>query len=298
MDTEGEITMKSPLKIRIEYLFEKNRTLFGFLFLLLFTLLTIYISSSLKSLSINISTSMLGIFSAILGAIIGGVLTLFGSIYVNNNQIRSKSAIQRKNIIYKPLYDELIEVRNILKESNPYPVYVTFTKGQQTIKPHPQFSAWGRIKNDSRYIQTPRYLAIGMEELYEAVIEYLESFPKASNEIQNRINELLYEQHKTQFTLTNLGDNIITDLILKNKPSGELFRDYFEMGLNPRKSLTEEEIKKFEILVYEECLKLNSVKYLIESYNKWIKKQDDLINTLSSLIKLISMKFEKHDGNY
>ena len=76
----------------------------------------------------NISASIVGVFGAILGAIVGGVLTLFGSIYVNNNQMRSKSAIQRKNIIYKPLYDELIEVRNILNESNPYPTYVTFTK--------------------------------------------------------------------------------------------------------------------------------------------------------------------------
>ncbi|WP_215112412.1 MULTISPECIES: hypothetical protein [unclassified Exiguobacterium] len=292
--------MKNPVKVKLDYFFERNKTWFYSVIILLLALLTLYIFFLLQSTTVNmnISASMIGIFGAILGAIVGGVLTLFGSIYVNNNQMRSKSAIQRKNIIYKPLYDELIEVRNILNESNPYPTYVTFTKGQQTIKPHPQFSAWGRIKNDSRYIQTPRYLSEGMEELYEVVIEYLESFPKASDEIQNRINELLYERHKTKFTLMNLSDILISGLILKNNPKGELFKDYFEMGLNPRKSLTEEEIIEFENLVYEECHKLNSVKQLIESYNKWIEKQDNLINMLSSLIKLISMKYEKHNGNY
>ena len=137
-----------------------------------------------------------------------------------------------------------------------------------------------------------------MEGLYEAVIEYLESFPKAADEVQNRINELLYERHRTRFTIIKFGNFIISGLILKNKPKGELFKDYFEIGLNPRKSLTEEEIIEFENLVYEECYKLNSVKQLIRSYNKWIEKQENLINTLSYLIKLISMKYEKHNGNY
>lgn len=288
------------MKVKFDYFFERNKALFYSVIILLLALLTLYIFFLFQSTTVNmnISASIVGVFGAILGAIVGGVLTLFGSIYVNNNQMRSKSAIQRKNIIYKPLYDELIEVRNILNESNPYPTYVTFTKDQQTIRPHPQFSAWGRIKNDSRYIQTPRYLSEGMEGLYEAVIEYLESFPKAADEVQNRINELLYERHRTRFTIIKFGNFIISGLILKNKPKGELFKDYFEIGLNPRKSLTEEEIIEFENLVYEECYKLNSVKQLIRSYNKWIEKQENLINTLSYLIKLISMKYEKHNGNY
>lgn len=290
--------MKRPIRVNFDYYFERNKTMYYSLFILLFLLLTICASFLLKNLNLNISASMVGLFSALLGAIIGGVLSLFGSIYVNNNQMRSKSAIQRKTIIYKPLYDELIVVRNILNESNPYPTYVTFEKGQQTIKPHPQFSAWGEIKNDSRYIQTPRFLSEGMEDLYETVIEYLEIFPIASEEIQDRINELLVERHKTKFTIMNLGDIIISGLILKNKLNGELLRDYFEMGLNPRKDLTEEEMRGFENLVYEECHKLNTVKRLIESYNKWNEKQDDLINTLSSLIKLINMKYEKYKGNY
>lgn len=245
----------------------------------------------------NISNSLIGIFGAILGAIVGGILTLFGSIYVNNNQMKSKSAIQRKNVIYRPLYDELIEIRNIL-EGNPYPRYIKFSKGPQTINPHPQFSAWGRIKNDSRLIQTPKYLADGMDELYEAVYKYLERFPKASSEIQDKNNEILLRKHNTQFTIQNLGDVIIAKLILRNRPKGSLLKEYVELGLKSGKTISVDEILELEKLVYEECHQLDSLKRLIVSYNDWIETHEEMINTLKILIELISIKYEKHNGKY
>lgn len=289
--------MKKPIKVKFDHFFVRNKTIIYTVLILLFVLLTLYIFYPLRNSNINISDSMIGIFGAILGAIVGGILTLIGSVYVHNNQMKSKSAIQRKNVIYKPLYDELIEIRNIL-ERNPFPTYITFSKGPQTIKPHPQFSAWGRIKNDSRLIQTPKYLADGMDSLYEAVFKYLEMFPVASSEIQDKINEILLRKHKTQFTLQNLGDVIIANLILKSKQRGSLLKEYVDLGLKSGKSLTNDEILEIEDLVYEECHQLDSVKQLIVSYNKWNKTQEEMINTLKDLIELISLKHEKHSGKY
>ena len=51
-----------------------------------------------------------------------------GSIYVNNKQLTSNFEIKRKNIIYRPLYDELLEIRKILVEENPYPHFVEFDR--------------------------------------------------------------------------------------------------------------------------------------------------------------------------
>lgn len=289
--------MKKPIKIKFEHFLVRNKSVFYFLFILLFFLLILYLFFSMSNSDMNISNSMIGVFGAILGAIVGGILTLFGSIYVNNNQMKSKSAIQRKNVIYRPLYDELIDIRNILNQ-NPYPTFVQFSKGTQTITPHPQFSAWGRIKNDSRLIQTPEYLADGMDELYEAVYKYLERFPKASSEIQDKINEILLRKHNTQFTIQNLGDVIIAKLILKNKPKGSLLKEYVEFGLKSGKTLSVDETLELEKLVYEECHQLDSVKRLIVSYNNWIETQEEMINTLKVLIELISIKHEKHSGKY
>lgn len=286
--------MNKPMKIKISYFIEQHKFKIYFVLSFLIISLLVYVTYLFKDISINISSSVMGV----LGAIVGGILTLCGSIYVHNNQLKSKSAIHRRNVIYKPLYDELIGIRIIVQEENPYPSYITFSKGTQTLTPHPQFSAWGRIKNDSRFILTPQYLADSLEELYKSVGEYLIWVRKASTDIQEKINEILLKKHNTTCTIRNLGDVIYSDIILKNKPSGELFKNTFENALNPGKKLTEQELLELEELVYEECGKLNSVQSLIKSYNRWIEIQDDIIEILKDLIKLISMKYEKLNENY
>lgn len=287
------------MKIKFDYFFERHKIIFYTVSILLFVSLIIYGYFLFKGVNLKVSPSMVGVIGAVIGAIVAGVLALFGSIYVHNNQMKSKSAIFRKNVIYKPLYDELIEIKNILKDKNPYPTYVTFSKGQQTLTPHPQFSAWGRIKNDSRLIQTPQYLADGFEKLYEAVYEYLNGFSDACADIQDKINEILFEKHNTKCTIQNLGSAVISDIILKKKPRGTLLKDYIDpYALESRKSITDDELLELDDLVYEECHRLESVKKLIVSYNGWLDKQDELITTLRTLIKLISIKYEKHSEKY
>lgn len=86
---------------------------------------------------------------------------------------------------------------------------------------------------------------------------------------------------------------------MKKKPRGTLLKDYIDpYALESRKSITDDELLELDDLVYEECHRLESVKRLIVSYNKWLDKQDELITTLRTLIKLISIKYEKHSEKY
>lgn len=58
-------------------------------------------------------------------------------------------------------------------EKNQYPGYIVFGIGRQTIIPHPQYSAWDRIKNDTRYLEVPSLLKDQMEKLYDTLREYI-----------------------------------------------------------------------------------------------------------------------------
>ena len=119
------------------------------------------------------SQTLLGIIGTLLGAVVGAVFSLLGSIWVNTQQRKEELNRKRAQEIYRPLYDELVNIhRNILNE-NPYPSIIEFRVGHQTMIPHPQYVEWQKIKLDSRYLQTPTELKRQMERLFGALDGYL-----------------------------------------------------------------------------------------------------------------------------
>lgn len=110
-----------------------------FTFVVIFFLVKIYKSYNFKRIKNNPTT--FGVIATLLGAVIGGVFTLLGSIWVNKREQKSIYNLRRKNIIYNPLYDELINIKSNILEKNQYSSHIVFGIGQQTIIPHPQYSA-------------------------------------------------------------------------------------------------------------------------------------------------------------
>ena len=107
------------------------------------------IVSELERIDINVvvrNSTMFGVIGTLLGAVVGGAFTLLGSVWVNSKQQKAVQNVRRKNVIYSPLYDELLDIQNRILKLNPYPAYIHFEKGPQTMNPHPQFSAWGVLK--------------------------------------------------------------------------------------------------------------------------------------------------------
>ena len=60
--------------------------------------------------------TLFGVVGTLLGAIIGGAFSLLWSVWINNRQQRAIQNIKRKNVIYSPLYDELIDIQNNILE--------------------------------------------------------------------------------------------------------------------------------------------------------------------------------------
>ena len=152
---------------------------------------------------ISDNPTMFGVAGTLIGAVIGGFFSLMGSVWVNSKQQKATQNIKRKNIIYSPIYDELVDI-------------IRFEKGMQTMLPHPQFSAWGRIKADTRYLEVPDLLSKQMEQLEEAVRKYQNIRGKSSNEIQEIFNGILRKNGLAECRIVNVGE-VISKYILPDK---------------------------------------------------------------------------------
>ncbi|GGA31556.1 hypothetical protein [Paenibacillus physcomitrellae] len=237
----------------------------------------------------------IGIFGSLLGALVGGLMSIIAAVYVNNKQSKSKAYLVKMNVTYKPLYDELIELKSIL-EQNPYPNYFRFEKGTQTLVPHPQFNAWERIKSDSRYLFVPNYIKTEFSNFYVLVEEYLTSRYQASQEIQDKINEVLFRMYLTTCTIQNLGEVITSKIVSNDDENGSIFSFYFDDALNPRVTLNDQQKAELTEIIFEECNNLSSARQLKWNYICMTEKIDELIFCIGTIIEIINKKYENHSA--
>ena len=81
-----------------------KKILFCIVILALVGIITLLISK--VSIIVNIADSaVIGVAGTLLGAVIGGFLSLMGSLWLNSKQQRATQNIKKKNVIYSPLYD-------------------------------------------------------------------------------------------------------------------------------------------------------------------------------------------------
>lgn len=239
---------------------------------------------------IKMSNTTIGVIGTLLGAIIGGVFTLIGTYAVNAHQIKAQNNVRRKNLIYKPLYDELSEIHNDILINNPYPQWIVFSKGPQTILKHPQYTVWGRIKNDSRYLETPKYLQEAMEDLYYKIEQYQRSLIGLNDKITNTLNMILEKELNATCTIMNIGDAICEDILCGKE--FDLFSHYLTNSLRP--SIDVEDVRKAEIshLVLAKCEKLPEVSNVRNQRKTWEIAEQQTINLLATMIKYINVKYE------
>lgn len=234
------------------------------------------------------NSTLFGVIGTLLGALIGGAFSLMGSVWVNSKQQRAVQNVKRKNIIYSPLYDELVDIQDHILRQNPYPDYIVFKKERQTILPHPQFSAWGRIKSDTRYLEVPDILAKQMEQLEESIHCYQEVRQKADDEIQNILNNVLKDNNLKTCSIINIGSVISGDILSQNEI--DIYHKSMEIG--EEKTIDEFTREKVNKEIYYRCNNAQTIIEVRKKYKEWLNIQKQTIEMLSILIKQVLVKYE------
>ncbi len=276
-------------KLKFKIYVYKHRKILAIIFTLvvIFFLVKLYQSYNFTKITNNPTT--FGVIATLLGAVIGGVFTLLGSIWVNKREQKSIYNLRRKNIIYSPLYDELINIKRNILGKNQYPNYIVFAIGQQTIIPHPQYSAWDRIKNDTRYLEVPLLLKNQMEKLYDTLREYISIRNSADTEIKEIVNKVLVMNGFKPSTIINLGEVLSSD-ILQGKDL-DIFNEIYFSKENC--NISKEEVKKINLQILNFANELSSLNNIRRVYTIWMQEQDKAIEILSLLIKEIMQKYER-----
>lgn len=276
-------------RLKLGLWFQKNRKI---VFTVLIFALALLIIFMLRKVDININEinpTVIGVVGTLLGAVIGGFLSLMGSLWINSRQQCATQNIKKKNVIYSPLYDELVDIQNRILELNPYPNRIVFEKGDQTMLPHPQFSAWGRIKADTRYLEVPDILVKQMEQLENAVHKYQDIRGKGNTVVQNILNEVLQQNGLETCPIINIGEVISSDILSNMKV--DIYQKAMEMG---NKNKLDDAFKtKINEQIYEKCSNDEMVLEIRKRYDTWLKAQRETIEMLSILIKQVLLKYER-----
>lgn len=275
-------------KLKLKIYVYKHRKILAiiFTFVVIFFFVKIYKSYNFSRITNNPTT--FGVIATLLGAVIGGVFTLLGSVWVNKREQKSIYNLRRKNIIYSPLYDELINIKRNILEKNQYPGYIVFGIGRQTIIPHPQYSAWDRIKNDTRYLEVPSLLKDQMEKLYDTLREYISVRNSADAEINEIVNKVLVMNGFEPSKIINLGDVLSSD-ILQGKDV-DIFNEIYFSKENC--NISKEVSKKINLQILNFVNELSSLNNIRRVYTLWMHEQDKAIEILSLLIKETMQKYE------
>ena len=234
----------------------------------------------------EISETSKGIVGTFLGAVVGGCFTLLGSLSINKNAQKAVNAIKRKNIIYKPLYDELMNIHSEILPAYPYPAFIDFKKDLQTLQNHPQYTVWGRIKKDARIFEIPKRLKDGMEELYKVIEVYLEKRKSAvialdriyREEIQKIANRQIEER-------ANVGESLLSYVLSGSRPDNDLLTWSFDPNN------TKEADAMWESL--QQSIKKDfDIKNCIDAKTTWNKVEEDVLELLGLYIQVITIKYE------
>lgn len=236
------------------------------------------------------NTTLVGVLGTLLGAVIGGIFSLVGSISVGKHQIKVQTQIRRKNVIYKPLYDELYDIHNNILVQNPYPAIIEFESREQTILRYPQYAAWGRIKSDSRYLETPKKLAKLLDQLEADVREYLKARQKVGNTIMSVLNEVFEREIDVKCNIYGLDGRLLRCAL--SDCSFDLFEEIHNL-YEPRKELDDETKQRVQMCFVNECRENQDIIDFENKRKEWLETEANVIELLAAMIRYIVVRYEE-----
>ncbi|MBP5407159.1 hypothetical protein J6Z19_08455 [bacterium] len=226
----------------------------------------IFYDDDIRIFYCNNQGAIISTFGAIVGAIVGGLLSLGGSLIISDYEQKKANAIRRKNEIYKPLYEELQASHERLT-SNPYPTFIAFKEIQQNETSRcPQYIEWEKVKHDIRFFEVPQDLKNAMEDLHNDIKIY-----EQQRDLAASILSRIYEEETRNYTICDI-DSLLPGVLLDECPlsiTSNLWEQIKRANIEP-------DLNK--------CKKARS---------DWYMAEKNALKLLDKLIKGIVDKYEK-----
>lgn len=235
------------------------------------------------------NATLVGVLGTLLGALIGGIFSLAGAISVGKHHLKAQTQVRRKNVIFKPLYDELNYIHNTILEKNPYPQRISFEEQPQTMLRFPQYTAWGRIKLDTRYLETPRKLSNILQQLETDAKEYLNALYTAEKVMMTILNEILDREVGVTCKVVGIEGRLLYHVLSNDE--FDLFNDIVDY--QPHKDVEPSERQRVQQLFSQECKQNASIMDLLKKRQTWYQTEDDCISLLAAMIKRINAQYEE-----
>jgi hypothetical protein len=239
-----------------------------------------------------------GVIGTLLGAVVGGIIAFYGSVYVQKAQLAAQAAIRRRDEVYIPLYDELQAMKANLEE-HPCPWEIV-TRINQDSHYSPKFAVWGSLKKTSIGLRVPNRLAQELEIFAVAITQFLASRQEAlqDKEVEAKIKEIIVgtfgQEHASRLDLASHFLPCTPDLEYTRRLLVETAS--FDTAVNKRDApVSDQQINRAAMLLHRESIQFDCVRKVMSDRQKLEDQLNDLILSLEKVIKYINMRFAQHE---
>lgn len=273
-------------KLQISIFIQKKRKIIWGLVILAVIVLVWKSFERIVEISTSQSETTITVAGTLLGAIIGGILSLYGSIWVNSRQQRAAQNIKVKKQIYSPLYDELKEIEDefLAQERQPYSIEISREK--RSCWNGICFSAWERIKSDTRYLEVPDSLKVQIEALGKVVLDYLATRKELDVYAKKAIDNVLQQNGQEPCRVIGVEEQVAYN-VLEGKTDK---LSYITSDL--KKSVDKQLCQKIESEVWAQINESPQKEKVDENYRKWKQVHSQTIKMLELMIKKVNLKYE------
>lgn len=234
--------------------------------------------------------------STLIGVIVGAAISMLVSLYLQRDQYRRDAYLERRDNLYRPLFEDTQALRKQLKTS-PFPCFIAHKLDHvgRLIEKQDSFLEWSRVKSDDRIILVPKWLFDSLENFIQMLSMYNEMYYQCEATIERK----LVEELKARDLIESASGFKDLRLILLENYDARIIALFGRTNCG-----SNERTKEFEVIspdlipdLFREYSELECVTNLRTYYeDKLLTSTDWIYAKLTDLLRYIELKYRSHDS--
>ncbi len=231
-----------------------------------------------------------GLVGALLGAAVGGVAAWVSSRQLLLQQFKAEASLAKIHTIYEPLYDGLLAFRAQIGEC-PYFFGCSFHSGGELRQNTVGFVEWTDIKQDSRYLDVPKWIATALDQFQKDIETYLQMREAAANATQPKIADIFASHSLNWYRIKGEDKHLLNSILTRDFESLK-----YSVCTGRKLQITDEITTRLCSVIQDECNQLEAVSNVAFHYEKHVVlRADQLISAIETVIQHLKMRYEAQD---